>query len=541
LHLVTQGMQFPSFFSGQRRHANSPPPFLLHVRSSKLFILTAVCFAVFTDVFLYAIIVPVVPFALSSRAGVAEKDIQSWVSVLLAVYGAALLIGSPVAGWYADQTSSRRLPLLVGLVALAGSTVMLCLARTVALFVLGRILQGLAAAVVWTVGTALLVDTVGQKEIGEVLGYVSVGMSVGVLIGPLLGGVVYDKVGYYPVFYMSFGLIALDIILRLALVEKKIAVQWTGEGSIEGEETATEGGIIVPLDGELHQTNPASTEQTATRREENGNANADEEKRVSMPNPTSTYQHVEVTPEMANPKIKWPPVFTLLTSRRLLTALWGCIVQASLMTAFDSVIPLFVREIFQWSSIGAGLVFLAVMVPSFASPVVGTLSDRYGARWFAVAGFIFAIPFWIMLRLVTHNSLNQKVLLCALLALIGVSLTLVMPPLMAEITYVVEAKEKEKPGRFGSNGAYAQAYGLFVAAFAAGTLIGPLWSGYIETAAGWGTMSWTLGLLSFAGAVPCLLWTGGLITDRNAKSGDERAIGRAALPLQNVRGSDSSV
>lgn len=128
------------------------------------------------------------------------------------------------------------------------------------------------------------------------------------------------------------------------------------------------------------------------------------------------------------------------------------------MTAFDGVVPLFVEETFHWNSTGAGLTFLAIMIPSFAAPLVGWASDRYGPRWLSVVGFILAIPFWVLLRLVTHDSLGQKVLFCALLSLIGVALTLVMAPLMAEVTYVVEAKEKETPGIFGPNGAYAQAY-----------------------------------------------------------------------------------
>jgi MFS family permease len=74
---------------------------------------------------------------------------------------------SPLAGWYADRSSSTRAPLLIGLVALGGATVMLCLARTVALLVVGRILQGFSAAIVLMVGQALLVDTVGQKEIAR--------------------------------------------------------------------------------------------------------------------------------------------------------------------------------------------------------------------------------------------------------------------------------------------------------------------------------------------------------------------------------------
>jgi MFS family permease len=113
---------------------------------------------------------------------------------------------------------------------------------------------------------------------------------------------------------------------------------------------------------------------------------------------------------------------------------------------------------------------------------------------------------------------------------------------MAEITYVVEAKEREKPGRFGATGAYAQAYGLFIAAFAAGTLIGPVWAGYVEDKAGWGTMSWSLALFSLCGAVPCLIWTGGYIGKRNAKSAEERAVGVEALGLRDEEtGSDTRV
>ena len=114
--------------------------------------------------------------------------------------------------------------------------------------------------------------------------------------------------------------------------------------------------------------------------------------------------------------------------------------------------------------------------------------------------------------------MGQKVLLCALLALLGAALTMVMTPLLAEITYVVEAKEKKNPGAFGAGGAYAQAYGLFNVAFAGGSLVGPIWAGFVEQRAGWGTMGWTLGLLSAVSAVPVVVYSGGLITKRHREA-----------------------
>lgn len=154
-----------SFLSGTKSSPTAPPPFLLATRSSTPFIITTICLAVFTDVFLYGLIVPVLPFALASRAHVPPSAVQSYISILLAVYGAALLVCSPVSGWYADRSASRRLPLLLGLGALIGSTLMLCLARTVGLMIVGRILQGASGAIVWTVGLALLVDTVGVRYV----------------------------------------------------------------------------------------------------------------------------------------------------------------------------------------------------------------------------------------------------------------------------------------------------------------------------------------------------------------------------------------
>ena len=86
-----------------------------------------------------------------------------------------------------------------------------------------------------------------------------------------------------------------------------------------------------------------------------------------------------------------------------------------------------------------------------------------------------------------------------------------MAPLMAEIDHVVALEEKKNPGSFGKKGAVAQGYGLFNAAFALGTLIGPLWAGFVVQNAGWGTMGWSLGILSGCAGVTTFWWTGGRI------------------------------
>ena len=80
------------------------------------------------------------------------------------------------------------------------------------------------------------------------MGYVGMGMSVGVLAGPLLGGVVFDRAGYNAVFGMAYALVLVDIILRLLLVEKKVALRWAPQvvemhQTTAGEDASNENGM----------------------------------------------------------------------------------------------------------------------------------------------------------------------------------------------------------------------------------------------------------------------------------------------------------
>jgi hypothetical protein len=122
----------------------------------------------------------------------------------------------------------------------------------------------------------------------------SLSMSVGILVAPLLCGVAYDRAGYYAVYYMAFGLLALDIFLRLALIEGKIARQW-----VVNEASLT--------DSEASDT--SDNEKEKKHRDEG----------------------------ISQPTGRVSPVLSLLASPRLLTALWGFVVQGAMMTAFDSV------------------------------------------------------------------------------------------------------------------------------------------------------------------------------------------------------------
>ena len=323
------------FVSGEKKAPDSRPPHFLAFRSSSTFILATVCIAIFTDILLYGIIVPVIPFALTSRVGVDEDSVQTWNAILLACYTIALFVGSPLVGLYADHTSSRRWPLLIGLVSLAGSTIILCLGRTIALLIIGRILQGLSAAIVWTVGLALMVDTVPDK-IGEAMGYSAIAMSMGLLVSPAIGGAVFAAKGYYSVYYIAFGCIFLDIVLRLILIEKKIARQWIAND--EESSSDSNSGAAGPLAAEQSATETAETAETSetiVRHDDEKRAegySGHDGKDDSGVDREATAAVPPAAPSIAaSRRTARHPKLKLLKSRRLLAANFGIIIQAGAM------------------------------------------------------------------------------------------------------------------------------------------------------------------------------------------------------------------
>ena len=163
--------------------------------------------------------------------------------------------------------------------------------------------------------------------------------------------------------------------------------------------------------------------------------------------------------------------------------------------------------------------FLPLTIPAFLGPVVGSLCDRYGSRWPVLAGFLLLCPSLTLLLLVNHDSMRQKVLLCALLTLAGCCFTMTLDPVIAEVAYIVEQKTKTDLRKYGtSTRTYAQAFGLFNMAYSLGNTVGPLIAGLIRDAAGWTTMAWVLGLLSGVTAIPTGLLCGGWLGNGNTQS-----------------------
>ena len=134
---------------------------------------------------------------------------------------------------------------------------------------------------------------------------------------------------------MGFAILAIDFIMRLFLIEKKVAARW------QAEDTGTD-------------DNPEETEGNAGDEE-----SADEEEPLLRKKEEDSYKVPDGQPKA----VKALPILYCLKDPRLLTALLLAFNQATLLATFDATIPTEAQELFNFDSLQSGLLFIALVLP----------------------------------------------------------------------------------------------------------------------------------------------------------------------------------
>jgi len=158
-------------------------------RSSRTTAVVLVTVAAFSDILAYSIAVPVLP-DLSRRVGATPTVI----GFLFATFGVSVILTAVPMGAVSDRIG-RRGPLIAGAAALTASTVLFAFATSLPWLFFARFVQGAADALTWVVGFALIADLYAAEDRGRVMGLVMSGTTIGFMIGPALGGWLYESGG----------------------------------------------------------------------------------------------------------------------------------------------------------------------------------------------------------------------------------------------------------------------------------------------------------------------------------------------------------
>jgi len=206
----------------------------------------------------------------------------------------------------------------------------------------------------------------------------------------------YKKTGYIGVFGIGAGILALDFAMRLLVIERKVAAKYD----------------------ETQGSHAANRRDDGVRVQDEDADDTNEESALTQ------YEDFRL-PNIQNKAIRALPILCCFGNPRLLVALFLGFVQAALLGAFDATVPTEAEKLFDFSSLDAGLLFIALDVPYLVlGPIAGWAVDKFGTKLAAVVGFAYLVPTLILLRLPSEHIVKDRkqniILYCALLALNGV-------------------------------------------------------------------------------------------------------------------------
>jgi EmrB/QacA subfamily drug resistance transporter len=158
-----------------------------------------------------AIVGPALP-AIRDGFGVDERAV-AWIFTLFLLFD---LIGTPLLATLSDLRGRRAIYVLsVGLFA-AGSLVV-ALAPSFSVLLLGRALQGFGAGGIFPVASAVIGDLFPVERRGRALGLIGAVFGIAFLVGPVLGGVLLHF-GWRWLFLVNLPIAALVVVGALRLL-----------------------------------------------------------------------------------------------------------------------------------------------------------------------------------------------------------------------------------------------------------------------------------------------------------------------------------
>ena len=137
-----------------------------------------------------------------------------WVSF---AFSLGNLIGAPFAGNLVDRWG-RRPMLIIGLMAIVIVNAITPFSDGLNQFIALRFVLGLFNSGVMPAALAATADIAPEARRAAWIGYVTGGISIGLIIGPTVGGILYDAFGFAAAFYVSAAMALVAVLLVLLIM-----------------------------------------------------------------------------------------------------------------------------------------------------------------------------------------------------------------------------------------------------------------------------------------------------------------------------------
>ena len=168
-----------------------------------------VCIAAFMMSFSFFILVPTLPMYLKDTFGISP----ALVGVVLSCYVIAVLSIRPMTGFIADTLPRKRVYIVSYAIFVTSFLGYFFITKTLALFILLRVLHGFSFGMLTTAGNTLVIDVMPSSRRGEGLGYYGVTNNLAMAFGPMVGLFVISSGNYTLLFLTSLITGSIGLVL----------------------------------------------------------------------------------------------------------------------------------------------------------------------------------------------------------------------------------------------------------------------------------------------------------------------------------------
>ncbi|WP_143805797.1 MFS transporter, partial [Oenococcus oeni] len=129
-------------------------------------------------------------------------------------YVLATAIAVTFSSWLLNQFDGKKV-FLAGEIIFAFGSVLSALAINAQFLIGARLIQGFAGGIIMPLLTTLLVQTAGQKVMGQMMATVGLPIIIGPLVGPIIGGIIIKYLSWQWIFWVNVPVAVISILLIL--------------------------------------------------------------------------------------------------------------------------------------------------------------------------------------------------------------------------------------------------------------------------------------------------------------------------------------
>jgi EmrB/QacA subfamily drug resistance transporter len=345
-----------------------------------------------------------IAFPVLTRVFRTDLTTVIWISLAYILISTSSML---ILGKLGDTFGRKRIYVTGMLLFTVGLTAC-SLADGIGELILYRCIQGLGAAMSISCGTAIVTEAFPVKDTGRALGLLGISVSLGFIIGPVLGGFLLHWVDWRSIFYVRAPIAFFSLLLALFLLERdEVRI---GPVSLDLSGALTSAGGIFCLVFGISRV-----------------------KELGILSPLAWGWMIGgllliLAFTLVERRAQDPVIaLTLFRNKTFLNATLALFLTFISAPPFILVMPFYLMQGIGLTPSEAG-VLLAVnaMATIVCGPISGTLSDRYGAPRFAVAGatattasFLFMLGFDLQ---------TAKGTIVAVLILLGVGIGMFQAP-----------------------------------------------------------------------------------------------------------------